>query len=98
MAQSPVTVPGSNHARRDIPDWLPVPERREENKTVPRPRRLACSAKQLDVGPLAADIGSFRLNLAAENKAEKTIRVCTDAVRWFAAAHLLGETDKTRWE
>jgi site-specific recombinase XerD len=98
MAHSAVTVPGSNRARRDIPDWLPVPERREENKTVPRPRRLAYSAKQLDVGPLAADIGSFRLNLAAENKAEKTIRVYVDAVRWFAAAHLLGETDKTRWE
>jgi site-specific recombinase XerD len=36
--------------------------------------------------------------LAAGNKAEKTVRAYIDAVRWFAAAHLLGETDKTRWE
>jgi integrase/recombinase XerD len=51
----------------------------------------------LDAGPFAADISSFRLNLAAENKAGKTIRVYIDAVRWFAAAYLLAETDKTRW-
>ena len=53
---------------------------------------------QLDAGPFAADIASFRLHLAAENKAAGTIRIYTDAACWFAAAHLLAETDKTRWE
>jgi hypothetical protein len=47
---------------------------------------------------LAVDIVSFRLHLAAENKAEKTVWIYTGAVRRFAAAHLLRETDKTRWE
>lgn len=46
----------------------------------------------------AADIASFRLHLAAENKAAGTIRIYTGAVRWFAASYLLAETDKTRWE
>jgi hypothetical protein len=36
--------------------------------------------------------------LAAENEAAGTIRIYTDAARWFAASHLLAETDKTRWE
>jgi hypothetical protein len=52
----------------------------------------------LEAGPLAADIASFRLHLAAENKAAGTIRIYTDAARWFAAAHLLCETAKTGWE
>jgi site-specific recombinase XerD len=52
---------------------------------------------QLDAGPFEADIASFRLHLAAENKAAGTIRIYTDAVRWFAASHLLMETDKSRW-
>jgi site-specific recombinase XerD len=49
-------------------------------------------------GPFAADIASFRLHLAAENKAAGTIRIYTDAATWFAATHLLAETDKTTWE
>jgi site-specific recombinase XerD len=52
---------------------------------------------RLDAGPFAADVTSFRLHLAAENKAAGTIRIYTEAPRWFAAACLLGETDKTRW-
>ena len=44
-----------------------------------------------------ADVASFRLHLA-ENKAERTIRAYTEAVRWFAAAHLLCQTSRTRWE
>src|SRR5271166_4231691 len=53
---------------------------------------------RLEAGPFAADIASFRLHLAAENKAAGTIRTYTDAARWFAAAHLLRDTDKTRWD
>lgn len=64
---------------------------------APQPR-LVRRAGQLDAGPFAADIASFRLHLAAENKAAETIRIYTDATRWFAASHLLTETEKTRWE
>jgi integrase/recombinase XerD len=42
-------------------------------------------------------VTSFRLYLAAENKAAGTIRIYTEAPLWFAAVHLLGETGKTRW-
>jgi site-specific recombinase XerD len=74
---------------------LPTPNAGEERKTsAPRVRHPG----QLDAGPFAADIASFRLHLAAENKAAGTIRIYTDAARWFAAAHLLAETGKTRWE
>jgi site-specific recombinase XerD len=52
----------------------------------------------VDAGPFAADVASFRLHLAAENKAAGTIRIYTEAPLWFAAAHLLRHTDKTRWE
>jgi hypothetical protein len=48
----------------------------------PRPRR----PKPLDAGPFAPEIGSFRLHLAAEGKAAKTVRTYTEAVQWFAAA------------
>ena len=60
----------------------------------PRPRRR----KPLDAGLFAAEIGSFRLHLAAEGKAAKTIRTYTEAVQWFAAAHLRPRTLRTRWE
>jgi site-specific recombinase XerD len=52
----------------------------------------------MDAGVLGAEIGSFRLHLAAEGKAPKTIRLYTEAVAWFAAARLLGEAGKTGWE
>jgi integrase/recombinase XerD len=54
--------------------------------------------KPLDAGPLAPEIGSFRLHLAAEGKAPKTVRTYTDAVAWFAAAHLIPHAGCTRWE
>ena len=75
-----------------------MPDLRDERKTLApesgRPRRTG----QLDAGPFAADVASFELHLAAENKAAATIRIYTGAPRWFAAAHLLRETGKTRWE
>ncbi len=60
----------------------------------PRPRRR----KPLDAGPFAPEIGSFRLHLAAEGKAAKTMRTYTEAVAWFAAAHLIPRTSCARWE
>ena len=64
--------------------------------TVPQPRpRLR---KPLDAGLFQPEIGSFRLHLAAEGKAAKTVRICTGAVQWFAAAHLIPHASRTRWE
>ena len=63
--------------------------------TVPRPRFR--QPKQLDAGALQAEIRSFKLRLAAEGKAAKTIRTYTEAVQWFAAASLLPK-GRTSWE
>ena len=52
----------------------------------------------MDAGVLGAEIGSFRLHLAAEGKAPKTIRLYTEAVAWFAAARLLDKAGKTCWK
>ena len=65
---------------------MAVPESRS------RPR------KPLDAGVFQPEISSFRLHLAAEGKAAKTIRNYAEAVQWFAAAHLLSDTCWTRWE
>ncbi len=56
------------------------------------PRLCSRQPKPLEARRLQAEICSFRLHLAAEGKAAKTIRTYTEAVQWFAAAHLLGET------
>lgn len=52
----------------------------------------------LDAGPLEPDIGSFRLHLAAEGKAARTVQGYTSAVRWFAAGYLLSQAGKTSWD
>src|SRR5215470_10700996 len=54
--------------------------------------------KPLDAGAFQPEISSFRLALAAEAKAAKTVRNYTEAVQWFAAAHLIPNTFWTRWE
>ncbi len=74
---------------RELPD---------ERETTAVPKRRRRGPKQLDGGPFAAEVASFGLHLAAENKAAGTIRIYTGAPLWFAAARLLRETDKTRWE
>ncbi|HTU76743.1 MAG TPA: tyrosine-type recombinase/integrase [Trebonia sp.] len=56
--------------------------------TAPR-SRAPQQRKNLDAGALQAEITSFRLRLAAEGKAAKTIRTYTEAVQWFAATRLL---------
>ena len=53
--------------------------------------------RDLDAGPLEAEVGSFALRMAAEGKAPRTIRTYTEAVRWFAA-YILPETDKRSWQ
>jgi len=61
------------------------------------PQRQRRLAGPLDAGPLGADITSFRLHLAAEGKAARTVQGYTSAVRWFAADYLLGQAGKTSW-
>ena len=65
--------------------------------TAPRPRSPQ-QPKQLDARTFQAEISSFALRLAAEGKAAKTIRTYTEAVQWFAAAHLPGLADRASWE
>src|SRR5438093_518860 len=54
--------------------------------------------KPLDAGPFAPEIGSFRLHLAAEGKAPKTVRTYTEAVAWFTSSHLIPRTSHTQRE
>ena len=88
----------------DPPGLCDLPERsaagmpaaadaRDENKTMTRPQR-----PRRDAGALGPDIGSFRLHLAAEGKAARTVQGYTGAVRWFAAGDLLGQAGKTSWQ
>ena len=98
MALSALIVKFSDLRKRSRADACATAEPQEERKTMtvpqPRPRRR----KPLDAGPFAPEIGSFRLHLAAEGKAAKTVRTYTEAVAWFAAAHLIPRTSCTRWE
>ena len=88
----------SDLRKRSGAEACAVAEPQEERKTMPiaqpRPRRR----KPLDAGPFTPEIGSFRLHLAAEGKAAKTVRTYTEAVAWFAAAHLIPRTSCTSWE
>jgi site-specific recombinase XerD len=62
---------------------------------APQPRYQ--QPKQLDAGELQPEISSFRLHLAAEGMAAKTVRTYTGAVAWFAAARLL-PAGRAGWE
>ena len=81
-----------------IPDTAVVRETADQSKTMLQPRRRPRVPKDLDAGPLEAEVASFALHIAAEGKAPRTIRTYTDAVRWFAAAYVLPETGKRRWD
>jgi site-specific recombinase XerD len=62
------------------------------------PRARSRQPKQLDAGMFQAEINSFALRLAAEGKAAKTIRTCTEAVQWFAATGASGWPGRGSWE
>ena len=62
------------------------------------PQSRSRQAKLLDAGCLQPEISSFRLHLAAEGKAARTVRTYTEAVQWFAAAHLRRESGRAGWE
>jgi hypothetical protein len=50
--------------------------------------------KQLEAGPFAADVASFRLHLAAENKAAGTVRTYTKAIRSRAGRSRITLSDR----
>jgi hypothetical protein len=54
--------------------------------------------KQLEAGGFQPEISSFRLHLAAEGKAARTVQTYTEAVQWFTAARLHQEPGRTGWE
>jgi site-specific recombinase XerD len=98
MALEAHWVPVSYPRKKYFPDTVSVPDTAVERKTIVTSRRHSPVPKQLDAGPFEAEMDSFRLHLAAEGKAGRTLDAYTGAVRWFAAAHLLRETDKASWE
>jgi hypothetical protein len=62
------------------------------------PQSRSARAKPLDAGCLQPEISSFRLHLAAEGKAARTVRTYTEAVQWFAAARLLTRAGHATWD
>ena len=62
------------------------------------PQSRSRQAKPLDAGCLQPEISSFGLHLAAEGKAARTVRTYTEAVQWFAAAHLRRDAGRVGWE
>jgi hypothetical protein len=81
-----------------IPDTVAAPNPGDQSKTMLPPRCRPRVPKDLDAGPLEAEVASFALHMAAEGKAPRTIGNYTEAVRWFAAACILTETGKCRWD
>jgi hypothetical protein len=98
MALSALILKFSDLRKRSRADACATAEPQEERKTMPIPQPRPRRPKPLEAGPFAPEIGSFRLHLAAEGKAAKTVRTYTEAVQWFAAAHLTPRTSCTRWE
>ena len=88
----------SNLRKRWPAEGCAAAEPREERKTMAVPEPGSRRRKPLAAGVFQPEISSFRLHLAAEGKAAKTIRNYVEAVQWFAAAHLLSDTCRTRWE
>ena len=62
------------------------------------PESASRKPKQLDAGSFQPEISSFRLHLAAEGKAAKTVRTYTKAVQWFAGEYLLEQAAGGAWE
>jgi site-specific recombinase XerD len=72
--------------------------RRARRMTVTAPQTRSGQPKQLDAGGFQPEISSFRLHLAAERKADKTVRTYTEAVQWFAATRLRRQGSRECWE
>ena len=101
MAPEPYLPVLGHPQERSAADHAAAAAPAEERKTMAGPRRSSRQPRPpglLDAGPLSADIASFRLHLAAEGKSARTVQGYTSAVRWFAAAWLLGQAGKTSWD
>jgi hypothetical protein len=81
----------SNYHKAGITGAVSVPDPWVENKTSVLRRQSVHRPKSLEAGPFAADVASFRLHLAAENKAAGTVRTYAEAALWFAAAPAPGD-------
>ncbi len=86
---------GPARAKRRAADGSPPGRKAEDHDRTATAHR---QPKQLDAGILQAEINSFALHLASGNKSAKTIRTYTEAVQWFAAAHLLQQDSRDTWE
>jgi site-specific recombinase XerD len=62
------------------------------------PESASRKPKQLDAGSFQTEISLFRLHLAAEGRAAKTLRTYTEAVQWFAGEYLLEQAAGGGWE
>src|SRR5260370_26193166 len=86
-----------SHLRKRWPaESCAAAEPQEERKTMAVPEPRSRPRKPLASGVFQPEISSFRLHLAAEGKAAKTIRNYTEAVQRFAAdppavRYLLGQ-------
>ena len=98
MALEARWAPVSYPCKRYFPGAVSVPDTVVERKTIAATRRHSPVPRQLYPGPFEVEVDSFRLHLAGEGKAGRTLDTYTEAVRLFAAAHLLRETGKTSWE
>jgi hypothetical protein len=72
--------------------------RRKKRKDHDRVTISFRPCQPLDAGCLQPEISSFRLHLAAQGKAARTVGTYTEAVQWFAAACLLPAVGPTAWE
>ena len=88
----------SQPQERPAADQAAFPDPADESKAMLGLQRRHGRAGQPDAGPFGPDIASFRLHLAAEAKAARTVQSYTSAVRWFAVGYLLGQAGKTSWE
>lgn len=72
----------------------PQEERQIMSASLPRSRQ----PKPLAAGAFQPEIGFFQLYLAAGGRSGKTVCMYTEAVQWFAAAHVIPQTCRTSWE
>jgi hypothetical protein len=71
--------------KRGIPGSVFRPDAGDERKTIATGRRRSPQPKLLVAGLFEAEVGSFRLHLAAEGKADRTLHNYAEAVRARAA-------------
>ena len=80
---------------RETPDSAPPGRKAEDHDRTATAHLAAQAAGRRDTPGRDQLVPAA---LAAEGKAAKTIRKYTEAVQWFAAAHLLGQTRRASWE